>query len=88
MNFAELLKDNRQLSTVRHLRRIYMDPMTNSQDWGVVRAPDGGIMGVHSNSNASSLKQHHFLAQDEAFEGAKNYSDWKFIYEPGPLPSK
>ncbi|MGZ5780982.1 MAG: type II secretion system protein, partial [Burkholderiaceae bacterium] len=33
-SFNDLLKDNRQLSTVRYLRRIYKDPLTTQSEWG------------------------------------------------------
>src|SRR5687767_12759040 len=37
LSFNDLLKDNRQLATVRHLRRIYADPITAKSEWGIVR---------------------------------------------------
>ena len=44
-SLEELLKDNRFVTTQRHLRRIYRDPMTGNTEWGMVNAPEGGIMG-------------------------------------------
>ena len=44
----ELLQDSRFLSRQRYLRRIYTDPMTGNAQWGLVQAPQGGVMGVYS----------------------------------------
>ncbi len=81
-SFNDLLKDNRRLATVRHLRRIYVDPMTAKPEWGVIRAPDGGIMGVFSLSADPALKRNGFLQRDSTFDGADTYLKWRFIYEP------
>ncbi len=78
----DLLKDNRQLATVRHLRRIYRDPMTASFEWGIVRATDGGVMGIYSLSNKSTIKRSGFLQRDAAFEKQTRYVDWQFVYKP------
>ena len=43
-----LLLDPRFPTTVRHLRRLYRDPITGSETWGLVKSPEGGIMGVHT----------------------------------------
>lgn len=80
-SFNDLLKDNRKLATVRHLRRIYNDPITSKSEWGIVRAPDGGIMGVYSMADEPTIKRSGFLLRDRAFENAKLYSDWRFVYE-------
>jgi type II secretory pathway pseudopilin PulG len=45
----ELVEDKRQPTPVRHLRRIYFDPMTRSQDWGLVMT-GGQIRAVYSKS--------------------------------------
>src|SRR3989338_7688399 len=45
---ATLLRDERLPGTQRHLRRPYRDPLTNSDQWELVLAPDGGIMGLYS----------------------------------------
>ena len=85
-NFNDLLKDNRQLATVRHLRRLYNDPITSEPKWGIVRAADGGIMGVHSLSVKTPIKKGNFMQRDAAFENASTYGAWRFIYEP-PQPT-
>jgi type II secretory pathway pseudopilin PulG len=81
----ELLLDKRHLSLQRYLRRIPVDPMTRSRDWGVVRAPDGGIMGVFSLSNEKPIKSAGFSFPLEGFSGAQGYSGWLFVYRPEVL---
>jgi type II secretory pathway pseudopilin PulG len=81
-NFNDLLKDNRQLATVRHLRRLHADPMTSRPEWGIVKAPDNGIMGVYSLSTQVPIKRSNFLIRDTSFENADKYSQWRFVYEP------
>ncbi len=78
----DLLLDKRYLPIQRYLRRIYIDPMTGLAKWGIVRAPDGGIMGVYSLSDKKAIKTANFGSQDRDFDGKKKYSDWKFIYVP------
>lgn len=80
----DLIKDNRYLSTQRYLRKIYVDPMTGKSEWGLVAAPNGGIMGVYSLSNAQPIKKSGFANADSRFEDGQRYSDWKFIYETPP----
>lgn len=45
----ELLEDKRQPMPLRHLRKIYFDPMTRTQDWGLV-VSGGQIRAVYSKS--------------------------------------
>lgn len=80
----DLLKDPRKPVTERYLRRLYPDPITGKAEWGIVKAPDGGIMGVHSLSDARPLKTAGFRPRDKDLENKEKYSDWKFIYS-GPL---
>jgi len=87
-SLADLLKDNRQPGTVRHLRRIYVDPITGKDDWGLVKAADGGIAGVHSLSQDAPLKSGGFAVRDAAFEGKAKYADWQFIYAPAPAVTR
>lgn len=80
----DLLKDNRFLSVKRHLRQIYADPMTDTQEWGLLTAPEGGIMGVFSTSTKQPIKQSRFSDRDASFEEKSSYSGWRFIYRPDP----
>lgn len=77
----DLLSDNRYPGVRRYLRKIYRDPMTRSFDWGLVLAPDGGIAGVYSKSEATPLKTAGFAAWDARLENAKGYNEWLFTYE-------
>ena len=78
----DLLKDPRSPAPRRHLRRLYADPITGTLEWAIVKAPDGGIMGVHSRSEEPPLKVANFKFRDRDFERAAKYSDWKFVYLP------
>jgi type II secretory pathway pseudopilin PulG len=73
---------------VRHLRRLYPDPMTNAVDWALVPAPNGGIMGVASSSKRAPLKTGHFDDADKDFERANTYSDWQFTFLAGVVRPK
>jgi type II secretory pathway pseudopilin PulG len=75
----ELLKDPRQPGTQRFLRRLYPDPF-DAAEWGIVKAPDGGIAGVYSLSEEKPLKIAHFKLRDAGFDGMQRYADWKFVY--------
>ncbi|MFT3848705.1 MAG: hypothetical protein QM739_08480 [Propionivibrio sp.] len=80
MSLNDLLLDNRYLGVERRLRRIYRDPMTGKAQWGLVKAPDGGIMGVHSLSSKRAIKAAGFSLQDAELEGKGEYKDWRFVY--------
>lgn len=73
---------------VRYLRRLYPDPMTNAVDWALVRAPDGGIMGIASSSKRAPLKTSGFDDADRTFVDAKAYGDWQFTFLAGALRRK
>lgn len=80
----DLLRDPRLPGVRRHLRRIYADPMTGEARWGLILAPEGGIMGVHSVSTRTPLKRAGFAEADAEFAQAEHHADWRFIArEPG-----
>jgi type II secretory pathway pseudopilin PulG len=81
-SLEELLEDRRYPMPVRHLRRVYRDPITGSIDWGVVEAPQGGIMGVYSKSEEKPIKSAGFAERDAAFAGVAAYSEWQFVHVP------
>jgi len=79
---TELLVDNRGLKPRYHLRNIYIDPMTQSKEWGLVVNTEEQIVGIYSLSNAALLKSN---LPDYAIlenKGEARYSDLKFIYQP------
>ncbi len=80
----QLLLDQRQPVPTRHLRRLYRDPMTDSQEWGLVKTGDR-IAGVYSLGAGVPLKQAGFPGACAEFAGASNYAGWKFLasMEPG-----
>jgi type II secretory pathway pseudopilin PulG len=79
----ELLLDRRFEPAARHLRRIYADPITSSLHWGVVYAPEGGVMGVYSLSTARPMRQSGFAQGEIGFAGKAKYSEWVFLYQGG-----
>jgi type II secretory pathway pseudopilin PulG len=78
----DLLEDNRYPMPLRHLRKLYADPLTGRAEWGLIQAPGGGIMGIYSMAGGTPLKQAEFRYVDQSFQGAPSYSEWRFFYEP------
>ena len=67
------------LRAPRFLRRLYADPMTDSLEWGLVRSPQGGILGVYSRSTQRPVRTRGVYAEDAiAFGKALSYRDWVF----------
>ena len=82
----DLIEDDRFPRRVQHLRRLYRDPITDG-DWGLVKLGEG-IVGVHSLSEAPTLKKASFPSQYKEFEVTKKYDQWQFVARPSPaLPA-
>ncbi|MDX8385979.1 MAG: type II secretion system protein [Gallionella sp.] len=79
----DLLKDPRVPGIKRYLRKIYTDPMTGKQNWGLVRSKNGGIVGVYSKSDEQPIKIANFKTANKHFKDMRTYSDWEFIYRSG-----
>ncbi|MEK6736770.1 MAG: type II secretion system protein [Pseudomonadota bacterium] len=92
-SLEKLVLDTRTTTTKRHLRKIYLDPMTNSIEWGLVKEPapqqqgpgttssaNNGIIGVHSLSDKPPIKKGGFPEQFAKFSEASTYKDWKFVH--------
>lgn len=73
----ELLQDNRFPGVRRHLRKVFLDPMTGKPEWGLVKV-SGRIVGIHSLSTGVPIKQAGFDAGNQHFSGAQSYTDWVF----------
>jgi type II secretory pathway pseudopilin PulG len=78
---TDLLQDDTQVPMQRYLRKVYVDPMTGKRNWGLVRAPGGGILGVYSTSAKAPLRKVRFPAGLADFAEAKQYSEWRFIVQ-------
>lgn len=78
----DLLLDNRYVSIQRHIRKLYPDPINGNADWGLVTAPQGGVMGVYSQSNTKPIKVDGFKLVNMGFENQKTYQGWKFVFVP------
>lgn len=87
MSLEELLKDPRYPATKRYLRKIYLDPITNSTNWELIKGPNGEILGVHSASEDEPIKKSNFRLADQDFEGKTKYSDWVFMIAARYIPA-
>jgi len=76
-SLEDLLEDNRFSVPVRHLRRLYPDPITGSSDWGILHAGTR-VSGVYSVSEKAPIKQDGFAPGYRQFSGANSYRDWLF----------
>jgi type II secretory pathway pseudopilin PulG len=81
-SLADLLEDRRGPALVRHLRRLYADPMTGRGDWNLELSAEGAILGVRSRATGRPMKRARFEAGLEGFENAECYCDWAFRYVP------
>lgn len=75
----DLLEDRRAFGTLRHLRQIYPDPLSRGAEWGLVRAADGGVMGVYSRSDGVPMRQLAVQLSNVDLAAAGRYADWQFI---------
>ena len=73
----DLLLDRRMPNIKRHLRKVYLDPMTGKVDWGFV-TQQGRIIGIYSLSSLKPIKQKGFKDLEAKFSGARSYRDWIF----------
>ncbi len=75
----DLLLDSRSPNIKRHLRQMYLDPMTGKANWGL-EMQKGAINGVYSISLSKPIKKNGFKDGYETFTDAVHYSDWKFTF--------
>ena len=74
----KLLKDDRAPQALRHLRKMYKDPMTGGTTWGTVRGPSGAIWGVYSLASGKPLQQKNLPSSLAQLDEAESYADWVF----------
>lgn len=75
----DLLRDPRFPTLKRHLRKIFVDPVTGRAEWGIVYAGDHtGVLAIYSLSSARPVKVSNFPQRFASFAGVSRISDWKF----------
>jgi type II secretory pathway pseudopilin PulG len=75
----DLFRDPRYPDVRRHLRKLYADPLTGREEWGVVVWQDGsGIAGIYSLAQGQPIKIGHFATPFQEFVGKTSYRDWIF----------
>ncbi len=72
---VDLSHDPRMLADKGYLPVLPVDPITQKQEWGVVRNNHNQIIGAHSLSNNSPT----MFAKLFSFRGGAMYSEWKFL---------
>lgn len=50
------------------------------KDFVIIKAPDGGILGVRSSSEEEPFTKDDFSEDYEAFKEKTMYREWKFVY--------
>jgi type II secretory pathway pseudopilin PulG len=85
VKLEDLLEDRRFPTPRRHLRQIYVDPISGSRSWGLVNQ-GAALVGVYSEAPGVPFRQAGFTPVQKGFDGASRYADWRFVAEP-PLPS-
>lgn len=89
--FEQLIKDNRSLKPLYHLRKHYADPLVPKRDWIKIFDEEGRWIGVHSSGTGHPMKKTGFADLYKEFSKAKSYQDWEFKVEEdltAPLPVK
>ena len=81
----DLIRDPRYPTVRRYLRKLYFDPVTGKQEWGLIEQPDGSIAGVHSLSHLLAIK-HNPEMRGVPPGRAERHSDWKFHYSDVAVP--
>lgn len=79
-SLAELLKDPRSPAVRRHLRKVYVDPLTGKAEWGIVYLGGGetGVVAIHSLSTAKPLKIANFDSRFKGLDNKEMISEWRF----------
>ena len=77
-SLEELLRDPRVPGVRRHLRQIPQDPLTGRSDWGLVKSPDGQIIGIFSLAEGKPIKRAGFEPAWARLTDAPNYRSWVF----------
>lgn len=77
-DLMQLVEDRRSGVLVRHLRRVYRDPLTGQAEWGLEKA-GGRIVGIYSLAPGIPIREHDLPDEIQATETrAERYAQWVF----------
>ena len=79
VSLDDLVKDDRFPKPQHHLRQHYLDPMRDSNSWGILRQ-GSGIVGVYSLSEQKPIKAAGFSTRYADFSAAQSYRGWRFMF--------
>jgi type II secretory pathway pseudopilin PulG len=82
VTLEQLLRDPRTPGVRRYLRRIYRDPVARSARWGLIRTPQGGIVGVYSQSTARPIRR--MPPPGLVVRDGGTYAEWLFVAAGAP----
>jgi type II secretory pathway pseudopilin PulG len=85
LGLQDLLEDDRYPVPVRHLRRLYPDPITGGGEWGLLRVGER-IAGIYSLSDKEPIKRAGFPPGYQHFSDRAAYRDWVFAISPSGQP--
>ena len=71
----DLLHDPRMLADKGYLTTLPVDPMTQKQDWGVIKNQAEQIMNVHSLSAGTPT----WIGRILSLQSGNSYADWQFL---------
>ena len=84
----DLLLDSRFIMPVRHLRKLYGDPLNHQQNWSIIKNSNAQIIGVYSQSQEALFSKKNIPAVAENLDlenfDAENprYVDIQFVFQP------
>ncbi len=87
-SLEDLADDKRFVGIHRHIRQVYLDPITRSTNWGLLRTSDGAIYGVYSLSDAAPIRSGGVEIGKLNLAPASRYADWQFVYQTPLVNSK
>ncbi len=74
-SLEDLKHDPRQLAEIGYLTTLPVDPMTQKQEWGVIKDQGEQIIGVHSLSTATPT----WIGRILSLQSGNSYADWRFL---------
>ena len=74
-DLSELLHDPRMLADKGNLSTLPVDPMTQKQEWGVIKNNAKQIIGVHNLSSATPT----WIGRILSLRSGDTYAHWQFL---------